>query len=181
MKQIRSGVIGGIMQVDVVRAVRSAFERSGAGGVKAAASFGEIRGGVSAGCRELSIIEANEVIAAVVGLEGRFNLALMARVNDGSMAFLAKVFDELVAFVAHHGGEDVLRFGRAGLQYWVRHWLAGMGSFREFGREFGVHHETAGDFYRGRIECLLQGWLIAACGLLEPVIVRLQGCVLEAA
>lgn len=166
--------------IDVVRAVRLAFERVSSQGVKAAASFGEVRGGESARGRELAIIEAGNIVAAVVGLDARFNLALMARVNDGSMAFLQGVFDDLVSFVAHHE-PDALAYGKAGLQYWVRHWLTGYGSFREFGRENSIHHETAGNFYRQHVEVVLHGWLVAACGELEPMLQKIYGVELEAA
>lgn len=168
------------MKVDVVRAVRLAFERVSSQGVKAAASFGEIRGGESSRGRELALIDAGQIVAAVVGLEARFNLALMARVNDGSMVFLQSVFDDLVSFVGHHT-PDALAYGKAGLQYWVRHWLTGIGSFREFGREFGIHHDTAAEFYRRHIEVVLQGWLLAACGSLEPLLQKIYGVELDAA
>lgn len=125
-------------------------------------------------------MEAGEIVAAVIGLEARFNLALMARVNDGSMAFLQGVFDDLVSFVAHHE-PDAMEYGKAGLQYWVRHWLTGFGSFREFGRENGIHHETAGSFYRRHVEVVLHGWLVAACGELEPLLQKIYGVELEAA
>ncbi|MCD0494835.1 hypothetical protein LQD23_21400 [Chromobacterium violaceum] len=159
--------------IDVVRAVRSAFERVSGCGVKAANSIGEVRGGASKRELELSIMDAREVVGAVLMLEQRFNVALMARVNDGSMAALAGAFDDLVSFVIHYGqidGLDVLKYGRAGVQYFVRYWLAGMGSFREFAREMGIDHHTAATFYRGNIEVLLQGWLIAARGQIEPVL-----------
>ncbi|MTD32616.1 hypothetical protein [Paludibacterium denitrificans] len=159
---------------DVVRAVRFAFERFSAQGVKAASSFGEVRGGESARGRELAIMEAGEIVQAVIRLEARFNLVLMARVNDGSMAFLHGVFDDLVSFVAYHD-PDSMAYGKAGLQYWVRHWLTGFGSFREFGRENSIHHETAGNFYRQHVEAVLHGWLVAACGELEPLLEKIYG------
>ncbi|MCP1289836.1 hypothetical protein NK214_06485 [Chromobacterium sp. S0633] len=166
--------------IDVVRAVRLAFERFSSQGVKAAASFGEVRGGESSRGRELAIMEARQIVTAVISLEARFHLALMARVNDGSMAFLQGLFDDLVSFVAHYE-PDALAYGKAGLQYWVRHWLTGFGSFREFGRENGIHHETAGNFYRQHVEVVLHSWLVAACGELEPLLQKIYSMELEAA
>lgn len=171
-------------EIDVVRAVRCAYERLAAGGVKSGSAIGSEAKGESAREREITLMLAREVVDAVATLDARFNLALMARVNDGSMAFLDFVFPDLVSFVRwdhwvdEAGGVqvrervEVMRFGLAGLQYWVRYWLVGFGSSRDFGSGFGVSHETAAVFYREHIKPLLHGWFVGACGALEPVLWR---------
>ncbi|MEO3956219.1 hypothetical protein ABH309_17400 [Chromobacterium piscinae] len=120
-------------------------------------------------------MNAHELHRASLMMEQRFHVALMARVMSGSLSHLEGSFKELTAFVAHYGqkrGLNVLRFGKEGIAYWVRYWLTGMGSFREFGREFGISDHTAASFYRNHIEVLLEGWLSAGRGALEPIVLR---------
>lgn len=163
------------MVVDVVGAVRWALELVGSGGLKAAPSFGEVRDGMVSRGPELALMNAHELHRASLMMEQRFHVALMARVLSGSLPHLEGSFKELTAYVAHYGQEgglNALRFGREGIAYWVRYWLTGMGSFREFGREFGIDGQTAATFYRSHIKVLLDGWLSAGCGALEPIVLR---------
>lgn len=160
--------------LDVVRAVRDAYARFESAGLKAQAVCPVARGGASANELAISIMQAKEIIMAVATLEARFNLALMARVNNGSMQFLNGIFEDLVAMVRHYG-TGVLKYGDAGLRYWVVYWLTGIGSTREFGALYGVAHETAAVFYREQVKSLLQGWFIAAKGTLEPILARQLG------
>ena len=168
-------------EVDVVRAVRDAYARVEAGGLKSQ-TVGQIaHGGQSSNELAISIMQAKEIIMAVATLEARFNLVLMARVNDGSMQFLSGIFEDLVSVTKHYGS-GVLKYGDAGLRYWVAYWLTGIGSTREFGQMYGVAHETASVFYRDHVKSLLQGWFTAARGAVEPVLLRqLDANCLEAA
>lgn len=163
------------MFCDVVAAVRCALERVESGGMKAAATFGEAYGGESTRGLALSLMDAREIHRVVLMMEQRFHVALMARVMSGSLLYLEGSFKELTSFVAHYGQEgdlNALRFGSEGIAYWVRYWLTGMGSFREFGREFGIDGQTAATFYREHIEVLLEGWLAAGRGVVEPILLR---------
>lgn len=113
--------------------------------------------------------DAQAVIEAVIQLPAEQNLALMCQVHAQDIRRLPDYLADLVSFAGHFVGERGLRFGVEGLVYWVRHWVRADGSFREFGARFGVDHKTAAKFYREVFEPVLDGWLTAAVGTMEPV------------
>ena len=112
---------------------------------------------------------ANAVLEALLVLPPAHNLALMARVQDGNMRFLEGVFAELVSMLWHGEDANVQKYGLPAVEYLVRRWLVGFGSYREFAEEFGMCASTASSFCKARVSGQLDAWLVAACGSLESV------------
>ncbi|WP_440030455.1 hypothetical protein [Chromobacterium amazonense] len=112
---------------------------------------------------------ARAVECALVTMPPESYLALMWKVAKDNPQIGDPFLKDLTAFVAHHIA-DGDRFGRAGLEYWVRHWAKRDGSSREAAFLFGKSFITHQRFYREQVEVCLDRWLTVAKGELEKVI-----------
>ena len=157
-------------QHEVVYQVRTALEVLAAGGVSSGGKFAQ---GFGSSSSSRSFVQewqrANAVLEALLVLPPAHNLALMARVQDGNMRFLEGVFAELVSMLWHGEDANVQKYGLPAVEYLVRRWLVGFGSYREFAEEFGMCASTASSFCKARVSGQLDAWLVAACGSLESV------------
>lgn len=154
---------------EVIYQVRTALEVLSAGGVSSGGKIGDNGGGTAT---SRSFVQewqrAQAMLVALLQLPAEHNLALMARVQDGNMKFLSEVFAELVSMLWHKGDSPVQKHGRLAVEYLVRRWLVGAGSYREFAAEFDMHPATASVFCKAHVGGMLDDWLTAACGALEP-------------
>lgn len=155
---------------EVIYQVRTALEVVAAGGVSSGGKIGE---GFGKSATSRSFVQewerANRMLEAIISMPACHNMALMARAQDGSMKFLHGVFAELVSMLWNGSDVRVQKYGKPAVEYLVRRWLVGAGSYREFGDEFGVCHSTASLFCKQFVGGVLEDWLSAACGVLEPV------------
>lgn len=168
----------GLSDADVVSTVAKAMEVLSATGAKAI--------DYSASGKGWSDLTGNDNLAAwsvweaVIRLPAEQNLALMWKVLRDSPRLGEPVLNDLTCFVAHHVA-DGNRFGREGLRYWVRHWARRDGSSREAALLYGRSYDTHQRFYREQVQLCLDGWFVAAKGVLEPVAAAQYGKFLEAA
>lgn len=173
------------MNQKVIRAVRDALEIVSRDGISAANQGGYVAGGLSDKSYMQVLVDAKTLLRAVVELPAEQWMALHARVYSGDMKWLQPVFLELVSLLWNQQDERLRgraqKYGRGALEFMVRRWLAGYGTFVEFAEEFGCCSATGASFYRDVVARRLDDWLIAACGTLEPVCIPFFGECEEAA
>ncbi|QND83760.1 Uncharacterized protein ChrSV_1533 [Chromobacterium vaccinii] len=112
---------------------------------------------------------ARAVQEALITMPAESYLALMWLIAKDNPQLGEPFLKDLTTFVAH-SIPDGDRFGRSGLEYWVRHWAKRDGSSREaaflFGKSFATHQR----FYREQVDVRLNAWLTVAKGKVEEVI-----------
>lgn len=154
----------------VVNAVRKALEVVAAAGQARAVNYARVPGGEFGALACMDLEAAQAVLGQLIQLAPGRNLAMMWRVQQDDPRLGWAVCQDLASFAYHELGDKAKRFGYEAVLYWVRHWAKRDGSSREAAALFGGAHDTHWRWYREAICPVLDGWFIAAKGVLEPVI-----------